>query len=121
MKAAGVALTGLAFPTVDEACANAIAKWKPAAPLTSPGQAALPQRVHRIIQIIFSAFAAGESFRRAAYARAATRRWAHCAAASAPAWQQSMLRASAVTSYTRRPESNPNCRMALPCSAALHL
>jgi anti-anti-sigma regulatory factor len=37
MKAAGVALTGLAFPTVDEACANAIAKWKPAAPPTSPG------------------------------------------------------------------------------------
>src|SRR5262249_50990727 len=48
--------------------------------------------------IIFSAFAAGEPFRRAAYARAATRRWAHCAAGSAPAWQQSMLRASAVTS-----------------------
>ena len=37
MKAAGVAFTGLAFPTVDEACANAIAKWKPAAPPTSPG------------------------------------------------------------------------------------
>jgi SulP family sulfate permease len=34
MKVAGVALTGLAFPTVDEACANAIAKWKPPAPLT---------------------------------------------------------------------------------------
>jgi MFS superfamily sulfate permease-like transporter len=29
MKAAGVAVTGLAFPTVDEGCANAIAKWKP--------------------------------------------------------------------------------------------
>src|SRR5947209_4164776 len=26
-KAAGVAVTGLAFPTVDEGCANAIAKW----------------------------------------------------------------------------------------------
>ena len=37
MKAAGVALTGLVFATVDEGCANAIAKWKPAAPLTSPG------------------------------------------------------------------------------------
>jgi SulP family sulfate permease len=29
MKAAGVAVTGLALPTVDEGCANAIAKWKP--------------------------------------------------------------------------------------------
>ena len=37
MKAAGVAVTGLDFPTVDEGCANAIAKWKPAAPLTTPG------------------------------------------------------------------------------------
>jgi sulfate permease, SulP family len=37
MQASGVAVTGLAFPTVDEGCANAIAKWKPAAPLTSPG------------------------------------------------------------------------------------
>jgi sulfate permease, SulP family len=37
MKAAGVALADLAFPTVDEACANAIAKWKAAAPPTSPG------------------------------------------------------------------------------------
>jgi hypothetical protein len=37
MKAAGVAVAGLAFPTVDEACANAIAKCKPAAPVTSPG------------------------------------------------------------------------------------
>jgi SulP family sulfate permease len=37
MKAAGVAVTGLAFATVDEGCANAIAKWKPAAPLTTPG------------------------------------------------------------------------------------
>jgi len=37
MKAAGVAVTGLDFPTVDEGCANAIAKWKPATPLTTPG------------------------------------------------------------------------------------
>jgi SulP family sulfate permease len=37
LKAAGVAVAGLAFPTVDEACASAVAKWKPAAPLTPPG------------------------------------------------------------------------------------
>ena len=43
LTAAGVAVSGLAFPTVDEACVNAVAKWKPAlsvgpaAPLTPPG------------------------------------------------------------------------------------
>jgi MFS superfamily sulfate permease-like transporter len=37
MKAAGVAVAGLAFPTVEEACADAIAKWKPAAPPAPPG------------------------------------------------------------------------------------
>ena len=43
MNAAGVVVSGLSFPTVDEACANAIAKAKagtevgPAAPLTLPG------------------------------------------------------------------------------------
>ena len=37
LKAAGVAVADLAFPTVDEACSNAVAKWKPAAPLTPPG------------------------------------------------------------------------------------
>ena len=36
LKAAGVAVADLAFPTVDEACSNAVAKWKPAA-LTPPG------------------------------------------------------------------------------------
>jgi hypothetical protein len=30
LTAAGVAVSGLAFPTVDEACVNAVAKWKPA-------------------------------------------------------------------------------------------
>jgi MFS superfamily sulfate permease-like transporter len=37
LKAARVTGADLAFPTVDEACANAVAKWKPAAPLTPPG------------------------------------------------------------------------------------
>ena len=43
LTAAGVAVSGLAFPTVDEACVNAVAKWKPAlsvgpaAPLTPTG------------------------------------------------------------------------------------
>jgi anti-anti-sigma regulatory factor len=43
MNAAGVVVSGLSFPTVDEACTNAIAKAKagaavgPAAPLTIPG------------------------------------------------------------------------------------
>jgi SulP family sulfate permease len=37
MKTAGVVVAGLAFPTVDEACMNAIAKWKPAAPPPPPG------------------------------------------------------------------------------------
>jgi MFS superfamily sulfate permease-like transporter len=43
LTAAGVAVSGLAFPTVDEACVNAVAKWKPvlsvgrAAPPTPPG------------------------------------------------------------------------------------
>jgi sulfate permease, SulP family len=32
LKAAGVDVASLAFPTVDEACANAVAKWKPAGP-----------------------------------------------------------------------------------------
>jgi hypothetical protein len=36
LTTAGVAVYGLAFPTVDEACVNAILKWKPAAPSTSP-------------------------------------------------------------------------------------
>jgi len=35
LKAAGVAV--VAFPTVEEACANAVAKWKPAAGPTPPG------------------------------------------------------------------------------------
>lgn len=39
LKTSGVAVAGLAFPTVDEACANAIAKWKPVsvAPTAPPG------------------------------------------------------------------------------------
>ena len=43
LTAAGVPVSGLAFPTVDEACVNAVAKWKmvlpvgPAAPSTPPG------------------------------------------------------------------------------------
>jgi SulP family sulfate permease len=37
LKAAGVVVSGVAFPTLEEACANAIAKWKPAAPPTPPG------------------------------------------------------------------------------------
>jgi sulfate permease, SulP family len=37
LNAAGVVVAGFAFPTVDEACANAVAKWKPAAPSTPPG------------------------------------------------------------------------------------
>jgi hypothetical protein len=43
LTAAGVAVSGLAFPTVDEACVNAVEKWKPllpvgpAAPSTPPG------------------------------------------------------------------------------------
>lgn len=37
LKATGVVIFGVAFPTVDEACANAVAKWKPAAGPTPPG------------------------------------------------------------------------------------
>jgi len=37
LNAAGVAVAGLAFPTVDEACVNAVTTWKPAAPPTPPG------------------------------------------------------------------------------------
>ena len=38
LTAAGVAVSGLAFPTVGEACVNAVAKWKPVLPV---GAAAL--------------------------------------------------------------------------------
>jgi SulP family sulfate permease len=38
LTGAGVAVSGLAFPTVDEACLNAVAKWKPVLPV---GPAAL--------------------------------------------------------------------------------
>jgi sulfate permease, SulP family len=37
LNAAGVVVAGFAFPTVDEACANAVAKWKPAVPPTPLG------------------------------------------------------------------------------------
>jgi sulfate permease, SulP family len=33
LTAAGVAVSGLAFPTVDEACLNAVAQWKPVLPV----------------------------------------------------------------------------------------
>jgi SulP family sulfate permease len=33
LTAAGVPVSGLAFPTVDEACVNAVAKWKPVPPV----------------------------------------------------------------------------------------
>src|SRR5262249_977812 len=37
LKGAGVLVSGVGFPTVDEACANAVTKWKPAAGPTPPG------------------------------------------------------------------------------------